>query len=208
MSVKVIDSNQVTIAGKMIALPVFSHKVHKESFYTLDVKVKRSSGAEDILPVIIPDRLMDVFQRSTDGFIKVNGQYRSCNKQDGCKGRLLLYVFAKEIEITEKEPDADEDNCIILSGYICKTTIFRKTPLGRWITDMILAVNRPCRVADYIPCICWGANAALAQGLETGSHIKITGRIQSREYIKKLTETESEKRIAYEVSIKNLDVIT
>ncbi len=208
MSVKVIDSNQVTIAGKMIAMPIFSHKVREESFYTLDVEVKRSSGVRDVLPVIIPDKLMDIFQRCTDGFIRVKGQYRSCNKQDGCKRRLLLYVFAKEIEIIEKEPDVAEDNCIVLEGYIGKPPVHRETPLGRWITDIMLGVNRPFGMTDYIPCICWGANAALAEGFETGSHVKITGRIQSREYIKKLTETEFEKRIAYEVSIKNLDVIT
>lgn len=206
MSVRTIDDNQVTIVGEMISSPAFSHEVFRERFYTFDIKVKRISGEEDVLPVIMPESVKDTLQGRTEGFIKVNGQYRSCNRQEGGKIRLILFVYAKEIEFTEAEPDATGANCIVLEGHLCKMPAYRKTPLGRWISDILLAVNRPYGKSAYIPCICWGRNAKIASDLEIGSHIKITGRIQSREYTKKLTETESEKRIAYEVCVKTLDV--
>lgn len=200
-----IDVNQVTIGGELLSLTVFSQEIFLEKIYTM--KVKRNSGAGDVIPVIIPDRLINGSKDLTEGFIKVNGHYRSCNKLVGGKSRLILYVYAKEIEFIGEEPDAAENNHIVLEGHICKTPVYRKTPLGRWITDIMLAVNGPCGRSDYIPCICWGREAKSASDLAIGSEIKITGRIHSREYIKKLTETESEKRIAYEVSIKNLDVL-
>lgn len=208
MSVRTIDDNQVTIAGEMISSPIFSHKVFKERFYTFDIKVKRISRVEDVFPVIMPESVMDTLQGRTEGFIKVNGQYHSYNRQEGGKSRLTLFVYAREIEFTGAEPDATGANCIVLEGHLCKRSAYRRTPLGRWITDIIIAANRSCGKSAYIPCICWGRNAKIASDLEIGSHIKITGRIQSREYIKKLTETKSEERIAYEVSVKKLDVLS
>lgn len=205
MSEKMTGVNQVTIGGEMLSLPVFSKEMFREKIYTM--KVKRNSGEGDVIPVIIPDRLINGSKDHEEGFIKVNGHYRSCNKLVGGKSRLILYVYAKEIEFIGEEPDAAENNHIVLEGHICKPPVYRKTPLGRWITDIMLAVNGPCGRSDYIPCICWGREAKNASDLAIGSEIKITGRIHSREYIKKLTETESEKRIAYEVSIKNLDVL-
>ncbi len=205
MSEKMTGVNQVTIGGEILSLSVFRQEMFREKVYTM--KVKRNSEVRDVIPVIIPDRLINGSIDLTEGFIKVNGHYRSCNKLVGGKSRLILYVYAKEIEFTGEEPDTAEDNHIVLEGYICKSPVYRKTPLGRWITDIMLAVNGPCGRSDYIPCICWGREAKIASDLEIGSYIKITGRIQSREYIKKLTETESEKRIAYEVSVKKLEMI-
>lgn len=206
MSVRTIDENQVTIAGEMVSSPIFSHQVFKERYYTMDVKVRRLSGEADVIPVIMPERMRNVLRGRTEGFVKVNGQYRSYNRRDGGKGRLMLFVYAREMEFTETEPDATEANRIVLEGHLCKMAEYRKTPLGRWISDILLAVNRPYGKSAYIPCICWGWDAKLASNLEIGSYVKIIGRIQSREYIKKLTETESEKRTAYEVCVKKIDV--
>ena len=137
----------------------------------------------------------------------VTGQVRSYNHHDEQKNRLVLSVFVREVTFVEEELDGAKTNSIFLDGYICKTPIYRKTPLGREIADLLLAVNRPYGKSDYIPCICWGRNARFASSFEVGEHVQILGRIQSREYIKKLTETETQKRIAYEVSVSKLECV-
>ena len=204
MSDKIIENNQVTIMGEIASPFTFSHEVYGEGFYMVDVNVKRLSNSEDRIPLMISERLIDVTQDYTGEFIMVSGQFRSYNRHDEQKNRLVLSVFVREAEFIDEELDGAKTNNIFLDGYICKLPVYRKTPLGREIADLLLAVNRPYGKSDYIPCICWGRNARFALAFEVGEHVQIIGRIQSREYIKKLTETETEKRTAYEVSVSKL----
>lgn len=185
----------------------FSHEVFGEGFYMVDVLVKRLSNSDDRIPLMISERLIDVHQDYIGEYIVANGQFRSYNRHDEQKNRLVLSVFVREVAFVEEEMDGAKTNSIFLDGYICKEPIYRKTPLGREIADLLLAVNRPYGKSDYIPCICWGRNARYASGFRVGEHVQILGRIQSREYVKKLTETETEKRTAYEVSVSKLECI-
>ena len=164
----------------------------------VDVLVKRLSNSDDRIPLMISERLIDVTQDYTGEYIMATGQFRSYNQHEEKKNRLVLSVFVREVSFVEEELDGAKTNTILLDGYICKRPIYRKTPLGREIADLLLAVNRPYGKSDYIPCICWGRNARFASGFEVGEHVQVLGRIQSREYVKKLSETETEKRIAYE----------
>ena len=174
----------------------------------VDVLVKRLSNSDDRIPLMISERLIDVNQDYTGEYIMATGQFRSYNQHEEKKNRLVLSVFVREVSFVEEEMDGAKTNSILLDGYICKRPIYRKTPLGREIADLLLAVNRPYGKSDYIPCICWGRNARFASGFEVGEHVQVLGRIQSREYVKKLSETESEKRIAYEVSVSKLECAT
>ena len=205
MSDKIIENNQVTIMGKVATEFSFSHEVFGEGFYMVEVEVKRLSNSEDRIPLMISERLIDVTQDYTGEYIMVHGQFRSYNRHEEQKNRLVLSVFVREISFMEEEPDGTKTNSIWLDGYICKTPIYRKTPLGREIADILLAVNRPYGKSDYIPCIAWGRNARYASNFQVGTRVCIWGRVQSREYTKKITETECEKRIAYEVSISKLE---
>ena len=191
-----------------IASPFFLiHEVYGEGFYMVDVQVKRLSNSEDRIPLMVSERLIDVSQDYIGEFIMVSGQFRSYNRHDEQKNRLVLSVFVREVEFIEEELDGAKTNNIFLDGYICKLPVYRKTPLGREIADLLLAVNRPYGKSDYIPCICWGRNARCASTFEVGEHVQVIGRIQSREYIKKLSETETEKRVAYEVSVSKLECL-
>ena len=185
----------------------FSHEVFGEGFYTVEVLVRRLSNSEDKIPLMVSERLVDVDQDYRGEFIYVTGQFRSYNRHEEQKNRLVLSVFAREVTFIEEEPDGARTNNILLDGYICKLPVYRKTPLGREIADLLLAVNRPYGKSDYIPCICWGRNARFASAFEVGEHVQILGRIQSREYVKKLSETETQKRIAYEVSVSKLECV-
>ena len=205
MSDKIIENNQVTIMGKVATEFSFSHEVFGEGFYMVEVEVKRLSNSEDRIPLMISERLIDVTQNYTGEYIMVHGQFRSYNRHEEQKNRLVLSVFVREISFMEEEPDGTKTNSIWLDGYICKEPIYRKTPLGREIADLLLAVNRPYGKSDYIPCICWGRNARYASGFEVGEHVQLLGRIQSREYVKRISDTETEKRIAYEVSVSKLE---
>ena len=205
MSDKIIEINQVTIMGKVATEFSFSHEVFGEGFYMVEVEVKRLSNSEDRIPLMISERLIDVTQDYTGEYIRVHGQFRSYNRHEEQKNRLVLSVFVREISFMEEEPDGTKTNSIWLDGYICKEPIYRKTPLGREIADLLLAVNRPYGKSDYIPCICWGRNARYASGFEVGEHVQILGRIQSREYVKRISDTETEKRVAYEVSVSKLE---
>ena len=196
MSDKIIENNQVTIMGKVATEFSFSHEVFGEGFYMVEVEVKRLSNSEDRIPLMISERLIDVTQDYTGEYIMVHGQFRSYNRHEEQKNRLVLSVFVREISFMEEEPDGTKTNSIWLDGYICKETIYRKTPLGREIADLLLAVNRPYGKSDYIPCICWGRNARYASGFEVGEHVQLLGRIQSREYVKRISDTETEKRVA------------
>lgn len=205
MSDKIIENNQVTIMGKVATEFSFSHEVFGEGFYMVEVEVKRLSNSEDRIPLMISERLIDVTQDYTGEYIMVHGQFRSYNRHEEQKNRLVLSVFVREISFIEEEPDGTKTNSIWLDGYICKEPIYRKTPLGREIADLLLAVNRPYGKSDYIPCICWGRNARYASGFEVGEHVQLLGRIQSREYVKRISDTETEKRVAYEVSVSKLE---
>ena len=171
----------------------------------VEVDVKRLSNSKDRIPLMISERLIDVSKDYTGEFIMVNGQFRSYNRHEEMKNRLILSVFVRELFFIEEELDGAKTNQILLDGYNCKQPVYRKTPLGREIADLLLAVNRPYGKSDYIPCICWGRNARFASAFEVGEHVQVVGRIQSREYTKKITETETQKRVAYEVSVSKLE---
>ena len=207
MSDKIIENNQVSIMGEVVSTFTFSHEVFGEGFYMLNVSVKRLSESCDVIPLMISERLIDVNEDYRGTYIRATGQFRSYNRHEEKKNRLVLSVFVRELEFTEEELENSKTNQIFLDGYICKPPVYRKTPLGREIADILLAVNRPYGKSDYIPCICWGRNARFASGFEVGGHVQVWGRIQSREYVKKLSETETEKRVAYEVSVSKIDVV-
>lgn len=204
---KVIENNQVTIIGRVDSPFVFNHEVFGEGFYTVEILAKRTSGAEDRIPVMVSERLIDVHSDYTGEYIEVSGQFRSFNQHLENKTKLLLSVFAREVAFVEVEVDGTKTNRVNLTGYICKKPIYRKTPLGREITDILLAINRPYGKSDYIPCICWGRDARYMASLEVGDCIQVAGRIQSREYQKRVSETKSETRTAYEVSISTLELV-
>ena len=205
MADKIIENNQVSIMGKIASGFTFSHQVYGEGFYLTDLLVKRLSDQEDRIPLMVSERLVDVTQDYEGEYIMVQGQFRSYNRHEEKKNRLVLSVFVRELSFVEEADDSIKSNQIFLDGYICKPPVYRKTPLGREIADLLLAVNRPYGKSDYIPCICWGRNARYASAFEVGGHVLIWGRIQSREYIKKLNERETEKRTAYEVSVSKLE---
>ena len=207
MADKIIENNQVSIMGQIVSQFTFSHQVFGEGFYLIDVMVKRLSDSEDRIPVMVSERLIDVTQDYEGEYIQVYGQFRSYNRHEENKNRLVLSVFAREVSFVEEEDDSIKSNQIFLDGYICKPPVYRKTPLGREIADLLIAVNRPYGKSDYIPCICWGRNARYASAFAVGGHVLVWGRIQSREYVKKLSETEAEKRIAYEVSVSKLEYV-
>ena len=204
---QVIENNQVIMAGEIVSEFVFSHEVFGEGFYMLEISVRRLSNSYDVIPLMISERLIDVTQDYRGETIAVSGQFRSYNRHEEKKNRLVLSVFVRELEFAEEEPESSRTNQIFLEGYICKMPVYRKTPLGREIADLLVAVNRPYGKSDYIPCICWGRNARYASGFEVGAHIQLWGRIQSREYTKKVSEEEIERRIAYEVSVSKLEFI-
>lgn len=207
MTDKVIENNQVSIMGQIASEFIFSHEVFGEGFYILDILVKRLSDSFDRIPVMISERLIDVTQDYQGEHIQILGQFRSYNKHEEKKNRLVLSVFAREVSFVEEENDKMKTNQIFLDGYICKMPVYRKTPLGREIADILIAVNRPYGKSDYIPCICWGRNARFASGFEVGGRVHVWGRIQSRDYMKKLDGDETEKRTAYEVSVSKLEYV-
>lgn len=207
MGDKIFENNQVSIVGEIVSEFQYSHEVYGEGFYMVDVSVSRLSNFVDYIPVMISERLVDVSEDCTGKFVQINGQFRSFNRHEEHRNRLVLSVFAREIFFVSEATDEDAMNQIFLDGYVCKETIYRKTPLGREIADLLIAVNRSYGKSDYIPCICWGRNARFASGFEVGSHVQVWGRIQSREYVKKITETEVEQRTAYEVSVSKIEIV-
>ena len=207
MTDKIFDNNQVSVAGEIVSEFVFSHEVFGEGFYSLYIQVGRLSESYDVIPLMVSERLMDVKKDYRGKYIEVLGQFRSYNRHESSINRLVLSVFAREISLCEEEQNCIKPNHIYLDGYICKNPVYRKTPLGREIADLLVAVNRPYGKSDYIPCICWGRNARYAEKFQVGEHIQLWGRIQSREYQKKISEREVEKRVAYEVSVSKLERI-
>ncbi len=207
MTDKVIENNQVTVMGEIISDFSFSHEIFGEGFYMVDISVKRLSESYDIIPVMVSERLLDVNADYKGMYICINGQFRSYNRHEEHKNRLVLSVFAREVEFIEEMEESSKTNQIYLDGYICKEPIYRKTPLGREIADVLLAVNRPYGKSDYIPCICWGRNARYASQFKVGERCAVWGRIQSREYMKKLDEDHIERRVAFEVSVSKLEIL-
>lgn len=193
--------------GEIVSDFVFSHEIFGEGFYIVDVNVPRLSDSSDIIPLMVSERLLNVEEDYKGMNIMVQGQFRSYNRHEERKNRLVLSVFAREIEFVDETPESSKTNQIYLDGYICKEPVYRKTPLGREIADLLLAVNRPYGKSDYIPCICWGRNARFASNFTVGTRCEIWGRIQSREYMKRLSEDDAEKRIAYEVSVSKLELM-
>ncbi len=204
MTDKVIESNNVAIYGTVTSKPEFSHEMYGEGFYTVYLEVPRLSDIFDILPITISERLISGFNVDIGSNLLVEGQLRSYNKYHEGTNKLILTIFARNLKIMEQE--VKNPNQIYLDGYVCKKPVYRTTPFGREITDMLLAVNRPYNKSDYIPCIAWGRNARYSESLEIGDRIKIWGRIQSRNYQKKISEEEIITRTAYEVSISKMEL--
>lgn len=193
-------NNKVYIYGEIVSEAVFSHEVYGEGFYEFYVKVMRLSGQTDILPVTVSERIMTE-EMKVGGYICALGQFRSYNKVDGAKSRLMLTVFVRELL---EAPPVKNPNSIVLSGYICKPPVYRTTPFNREIADLLVAVNRSYNKSDYIPAIAWGRNARFVRNLAVGDKIALSGRIQSREYQKKQPDESFVSMTAYEVSISKL----
>ena len=207
MADKILGNNQVNIYGEVVSDFTFSHEVYGEGFYMVYLSVKRLSQVFDTIPLMISERLIDITKDYRGMYMEASGQFRSYNRHEGAKNKLVLSVFVREIHFMEEFTDYTKTNQIFLDGYICKLPVYRKTPLGREIADLLLAVNRPYGKSDYIPCICWGRNARFASNFEVGARCAVWGRIQSREYMKKISDEQLEKRVAYEVSVSKLELI-
>ena len=188
MTEKALTNNQAVVAGEIISEFVFSHEIFGEGFYMVDLLVSRLSDATDVIPLMVSDRLIDVHESHIGERIEAKGQFRSYNKHEETKNRLVLSLFVRELNILEEDEEMQHPNQIYLDGYICKAPIYRMTPLGREIADVLLAVNRAYGKSDYIPCICWGRNARYSSSFRVGERCRIWGRIQSREYMKKLSD--------------------
>ena len=214
MDTNYLENNYLTLVGKVTGEKRFSHEIYGERFYIFDLSIPRLSGNADIIPITVSERLITDEMLQEGKKLLVKGQFRSYNSYENEKNRLILTVFAKDVtegeEVEEENEIAIKDvitNEVVLIGYICKKPIYRQTPFGREIADLLLAVNRAYNKSDYIPSIAWGRNARFCQNLEVGTRVKIVGRVQSRNYDKKLEDGTVETRVAYEVSIGSLEVI-
>lgn len=203
MAENLILTNRVYIEGIIISELTFSHEMYGEGFYNIKVEVPRLSKTSDNLPITVSERLLTDVDTSIGTKIKIEGQLRSYNKFIDGANRLILTIFAREIKPVEEI--SKSPNQIFLDGFICKTPVYRTTPFGREITDLLIAVNRPYNKSDYIPAIAWGRNARFSNLLEVGAHIRIWGRIQSRDYEKKISEENVIKKTAFEVSISKME---
>ena len=208
------ENNHIVLVGKVTSDKVFSHEIYGEKFYVFDLSVPRLSGNDDIIPVTMSERLMPDGNLPIGSKITIEGQFRSYNNYTNGKNKLVLTVFAKEVELLEdqdSEIEAKKDfisNEVILIGYICKKPIYRQTPFGREIADLLVAVNRAYNKSDYIPCIAWGRTARFCENMEVGTEIKLIGRVQSRTYEKKYEDGTIENKVAYEVSVGSLELVT
>ena len=200
-----LENNEVEVLGRVQTEPVFSHEIYGEGFYCFTMNVRRLSDISDFICVTVSERLMNGISFTPGTNLHIRGQFRSYNNYGDGERKLMLTVFVKDIS----ECDDDENiNYIYLNGFVCKPPAYRTTPFGREITDVLLAVNRQYNKSDYIPCIAWGRNARFASNLSVGDNIKVWGRIQSREYQKKISEEEVITKTAYEISISKLESIT
>lgn len=201
------DNNKVVISGTVASVPEFSHEVYEEMFYTFMLDTPRLSEVCDTVRITMSEKFMTGDGVSVGDRVRIEGQFRSYNNFTNVGNRLILTVFVKDIEKTDANDEEQSVNSICLNGYICKQPIYRTTPFGREIADILLAVNRSYNKSDYIPCIAWGRNAKYAENLNIGDNVIIKGRIQSREYQKKISETEVENKTAFEVSVARLDKV-
>lgn len=199
------ENNLVKIAGKVVEEPVFSHELYEEKFYILYIETKRLSQYSDKLPVIISERLYDISNIKKDDVFYIEGQFRSYNKLNEGKSKLILSIFAREF-VKKDDEEILTLNDANFVGFICKQPIYRKTPLGREIADVLVAVNRSYKKSDYIPCILWGRNAKFCETLPVGSKVKISGRIQSRTYEKKNQDGTVIPKVAYEISVSKFSI--
>ncbi len=200
------DNNIVELGGKVVSEMEFSHEIYEEKFYRFYVETRRMSDYVDDLPIIISERLVDIDNIKVGDIVHITGQFRSYNQPIDGKSKLVLSIFAKEIEKNDNESILTLNDATF-TGYICKKPIYRKTPLGREIADVLLAVNRTYKKSDYIPCILWGRNAKFCEKVDIGTMIRLNGRIQSRKYEKKLEDGTLISKVAYEVSISKLSVV-
>ena len=215
MDTNYLENNYLTLVGKVTGEKKFSHEIYGERFYIFNLSIPRLSGNADIIPITVSERLINDDMLQEGKKLLVKGQFRSYNSYENEKNKLILTVFAKDIaEVAENNEEENDivrkdiiTNEVVLIGYICKKPIYRQTPFGREIADLLLAVNRAYNKSDYIPSIAWGRNARFCQNLEVGTRVKVVGRVQSRTYEKKFEDGTSETRIAYEVSIGSLEVI-
>ena len=214
MDTNYLENNYLTLVGKVTGEKEFSHEIYGERFYVFKLGIPRLSGNQDIIPITISERIIGEDTLKEGKKLLVKGQFRSYNSYENEKNRLILTVFAKDVmELEDKEEENEMvkkdtiTNEVVLIGYLCKKPIYRQTPFGREISDILLAVNRAYNKSDYIPCIAWGRNARFCQNLEVGSQVKIVGRVQSRTYEKKYEDGTVQTRIAYEVSVGSLEVI-
>lgn len=197
-----MENNEAEVLGTVISKPEFSHEIYGEGFYCFMMSVKRLSDISDSVCVTISERLMNGIDFEEGTELHIRGQFRSYNNYGNGERKLMLTIFVKDISQCENE---DNINYIYLNGFVCKPPSYRTTPFGREITDVLLAVNRQYNKSDYIPCIAWGRNARFASNLNVGDNIKVWGRVQSREYQKKVSEDEVISKTAYEVSISKLE---
>ena len=216
MDTNYLENNYLTLVGKVTGEKKFSHEIYGERFYTFNLSILRLSGNSDIIPITTSERLINDEMLTEGNKLMIKGQFRSYNSYENEKNRLVLTVFAKDVEeVKEEETTEDSEivkkelttNEVVLIGYVCKKPIYRQTPFGREIADLLLAVNRAYNKSDYIPTIAWGRNARFCQNLEIGTQVKIVGRVQSRMYEKKYEDGTVEQKVAYEVSICSLELI-
>lgn len=202
------ESNVATVSGVIVNKPVFGHEIYGEGFYYFDIKVNRLSNSYDVIPVTVSERLADFSEYEIGRYIEVDGQFRSYNamQPDGST-KLMLTVFARDIKFFEDKEKLESDiNVVVLDGFICKRPVYRKTPFNREITDFLLAVNRSYNKSDYIPCISWGRNARFCGKRSVGENVRVTGRLQSRKYEKKFEDGTVMERVAYEVSVSQIEI--
>ena len=208
MNTNYSENNHLVLRGKIVSEKSYSHEIYGEKFYVFNLEVIRLSSTVDIIPITVSERLLTGLNLEIGKKVAVEGQFRSYNNYENERNRLILTVFAKEITEVEGEEEKEEvTNEVVLVGYVCKKPIYRQTPFGREIADVLLAVNRAYNKSDYIPSIAWGRNARFCQNMEVGTEVKITGRVQSRTYEKKFEDGTSETRVAYEVSIASMEVV-
>ena len=213
MNTNYLENNHLVLVGKVTSDKRFSHEIYGEKFYIFDLAVPRLSGNADIIPITVSERLLSINELQIDSKITVEGQFRSYNSYENERNRLVLTVFAKDIKFVDNQEEEIEvskevvSNEVILNGYICKKPIYRQTPFGREISDLLLAVNRAYNKSDYIPCIAWGRNARFCENIPVGTEVKIVGRVQSRTYEKKYEDGTIETKVAYEVSVSSLEVV-
>ncbi len=208
MNTNYLENNHLVLVGKVASEKRYSHEIYGEKFYIFNLEVVRLSSTVDIIPITVSERLLTSINLELGTMLRVEGQFRSYNNYENEKNKLILTVFAKEIKAVDLEQSKDEvSNEVKLVGYICKKPIYRQTPFGREIADILLAVNRAYNKSDYIPCIAWGRNARFCENMEVGTEVSLTGRVQSRIYEKKHEDGTVEERVAYEVSIASLEIV-